>query len=240
MNHPNMKPKMLVGTRGSDDMKNFLLSRQYTELRGMGVDVFAISSNEEVGNDVNGRKVKRQDFLQILREYGRDRNRMLLVLHYDILTEGIDVPGFTSCMLLRTLTKSKFLQTYGRVARLDPEDRKRLDNGEIRPHDLDSFNKPYAYVILPWITNTNKDDAEFMKSMVRELREYGFNSSEDIIGDFDPKGISEEEPLEGFNEITRRNTSTGNIINEVLSEIEDEDIAKLTPIEYLQQHLELN
>ena len=88
--------------------------------------------------------------------------------------------------------------------------------------------------------NVNKDDAEFMKSMVRELREYGFNSSEDIIGDFDPKGISEEEPLGGFNEITRRNTSTGNIINEVLSEIEDEDIAKLTPIEYLQQHLELN
>ena len=240
LNHPNMKPKMLVGTRGSDDMKNFLMSRQYTELREMGVDVFAISSNEEVGNDVNGRKVKRQEFLQILREYGRDRNRMLLVLHYDILTEGIDVPGFTSCMLLRTLTKSKFLQTYGRVARLDPEDRRRLDNGEIRPHDLNLFNKPYAYVILPWITDTNKDDAEFMKSMVRELREYGFNSSEDIIGDFDPKGISEEEPLDGFNEITRRNTSTGNIINEVLSEIEDEEIAKLSPLDYLRNHLELN
>ena len=73
-----------------------------------------------------------------------------------------------------------------------------------------------------------------------ELREYGFNSSEDIIGDFDPKGISEEEPLDGFNEITRRNTSTGNIINEVLSEIEDEEIAKLSPLDYLRNHLELN
>lgn len=240
LNHPNMKPKMLVGTRGSDDMKNFLLSPQYTELRNTGVDIFAISSNEEVGNNVNGVRVKRQEFLSILRVYGADTTKMLLVLHYDILTEGIDVPGFTSCMLLRTLTKSKFLQTFGRCARLEPEDRKRLDNGEIRPTDTNLMNKPYAYVILPDITQTNKDDSEFMKDLVREMREYGFNSSEDIIGDFDPKGITEEEPLEGDNEITRRNMSSGRIIREVLSEIEDEDIAKLTPIEYLQQHLELN
>jgi hypothetical protein len=235
-----MKPKMLVGTRGSDDMKNFLLSPQYTELRNTGVDIFAISSNEEVGNNVNGVRVKRQEFLSILRVYGADTTKMLLVLHYDILTEGIDVPGFTSCMLLRTLTKSKFLQTFGRCARLDPEDRRRLDNGEIRPTDTNLMNKPYAYVILPDITQTNKDDSEFMKDLVREMREYGFNSSEDIIGDFDPKGITEEEPLEGDNEITRRNMSSGRIIREVLSEIEDEDIAKLTPLEFLLQELELN
>lgn len=236
--HPTIKPKMLVGARGSDDMKNFLLSSQYNKLREMGVDIFAISSNEEIGNRVNGREVKRQDFLQILSEYGRDENRMLLVLHYDILTEGIDVPGFTSCMLLRSLTKSKFLQTYGRVARLDSEDRKRLDNGEIRPNDLKLLNKPYAYVILPWITETNEDDAEFMRNVVKELREYGFNSSEDIIGDFKPKGIGEEDPLETFNEINRRNTSTGAIINEILDAIEDEKIANLSDLEYLQMHLD--
>jgi superfamily II DNA or RNA helicase len=240
LKHPNTKPKMLVGTRGSDDMKNFLLSRECAELRNDGVDVFAISSNEEIGNNVNGVRVKRQEFLSILREYGRDRNRMLLVLHYDILTEGIDVPGFTSCLLLRTLTKSKFLQTFGRCARLDIDDRKRLDGGEIRPIDTDLMNKPYAFVILPNITQTNKDDSEFMKGLIREMREYGFNSKEDIIGDFEPVGISEEEPLEGLNEVNRRNTSTGRIIQEVLSEIEDESIAKLSPLEYLQQHLELN
>ena len=237
--HPNMKPKMLVGTRGSDDMKNFINSPQYNELRAAGVDVFAISSNEEVGNFVNGRRVKRQEFLSILRQYGKDKEKELLVLHFDILTEGIDVPGFTSCLLLRTLIKSKFLQTYGRIARLDPEDRSRLDSGEIRPSDVDKMNKPYGYVILPWITETNKDDSEFMRNLVRAMREYGFDSYEDIVGDFNARGSEEETPEAGFNEINRRPRSTGNIINEVLSEIEDESIAKLSPMEYLQQHLNI-
>jgi hypothetical protein len=238
--HSNMKPKMLVGTRGSDDMKNFINSPQYNELRDAGVDVFAISSNEEVGNFVNGRRVKRQEFLSILRQYGKDVEKELLVLHYDILTEGIDVSGFTSCLLLRTLIKSKFLQTYGRIARLDPEDRSRLDSGEIRPSDVDKMNKPYGYVILPWITETNKDDSEFMRNLVRAMREYGFDSYEDIVGDFNARGSEDETPEAGFNEINRRPRSTGNIINEVLSEIEDESIAKLSPLEYLSQHLELN
>lgn len=239
-NHPTMKPKLLVSTRGSDDMKNFIISPQYRSLREREVDVFCISSNEEIGNFVNGERLKRQEFLSVLKEYGKDRNRSMIVLHYDILTEGIDVPGFTSCLLLRTLQKSKFLQTFGRIARLDPEDRVNLDNGTIRPKDLDLMNKPYAYVMLPWITETNKDDSEFMKNMIRELREYGFNSSEDIIGDFNAKGIDEEDPMEVSSSPDRVRRSTGQIINEVLSEIEDESIAKLTPLEYLRQHLELN
>ncbi len=238
-NHPNMKPKMLVGTRGSDDMVKFIKSPEYTLLRTTGVDVFAISSNEEVGNFVNGTRVKRQEFLSILREYGKDRGKELLVLHYDILTEGIDVPGFTGCLLLRTLLRSKFYQTYGRIARLDPEDRRRLDSGEIRPTDTHLMNKPYGYVILPWITETNKDDSEFMRNLVSAMREYGFDSYEDIVGDFNARGSDEESPEPGFNEVTRRPRSTGNIIREVLSEIEDESIAKLSPLEYLQQHLEV-
>jgi superfamily II DNA or RNA helicase len=234
--HPNLQPKLLVGSRGADDMKNFLSSPQYSELRNNGVDIFAISSNEEIGNDINGVKVKRQEFLSTLRSYGNDRSKKMLVLHYDILTEGIDVPGFTACMLFRTLTKSKFLQTYGRIARLDPEDRKMLDTGVFRPNELELMNKPFGYVLLPSITDSNKDDSEFMKSIVREMREYGFDSYEDIIGDFDPKGIGEEDPMDVASTPDRVSRSTGRIIEEVLSEIEDETIAKLTPLEYLLQH----
>ena len=239
-NHPNLQPKLLVGTRGADDMKNFMNSPQYRSLRGDGVQIFAISSNEEIGNNVNGNKVKRQEFLSLLKKMGNDKSKKMLVLHYDILTEGIDVPGFTGCMLFRTLTKSKFLQTYGRVARLDPDDRKMLDSGVIRSSDLHLMNKPFGYVLLPSITDSNRDDSEFMKNIVRELREYGFESKEDIIGDFDPKGISEEEPLDTASTPNRTRRSTGQLINEVLSEIESEMIAKLTPLEYLERHLELN
>lgn len=235
--HPNLQPKLLVASRGADDMKNFLNSPQYTELRNNDVDVFAISSNEEIGNRVNDQRVKRQEFLSILRSYGTDKSKKMLVIHFDILTEGIDVPGFTGCILFRTLTKSKFLQTYGRIARLDPDDRLMLDGGIIRPNELELMNKPFGYVLLPSITDTNKDDGEFMKSIVREMRDYGFESKEDIIGDFEPKGIGEEEPMETASSPNRTSRSTGQLINEVLSEIEDEEIAKLTPLEYLMNNI---
>jgi hypothetical protein len=38
----------------------------------------------------------------------------------------------------------------------------------------------------------------------------------------------------------RMGRTTGQIIEQVLSEIENESIAKLSPLEYLQQHLEIN
>jgi hypothetical protein len=228
----------LVSTRGANDIKNFLSSNEYTELRNSGVDVFAISSNQEVGNDVNGEKVKRQEFLKRLREYGKDVNKEMLILHFDILTEGIDVPGITTIMPLRELNKSRFIQTYGRCARVDIRDRVRIDSGEINPNDLDRMVKPYAYIILPYLTQTNKDDSDSMRNIIYEVRQFGFNSSEDVVGEFDARGISEDEGLDTFNELNRRNGSTGRIINEMLSEFELEEICRLTEDEQLDRFIE--
>ena len=236
--HPNLSPKILVSTRGANDIKNFLLSNQYQVLRESGVNVFAISSNEEIGNNVNGVRVKRQEFLKQLREYGKDVNNEMLILHFDILTEGIDVPGITTIMPLRELNKSRFIQTFGRCARVDIRDRVRLDSGEISPNDLEQMVKPYAYVILPYITQTNRDDSDSMRNIIYELRQFGFNSSEDVVGEVEARGISEEEGLDMFNELNRRNGSTGNIINEVLSEFELEEIAKLSELDYMDRHIE--
>jgi superfamily II DNA or RNA helicase len=236
-NHKGLAPKILVSTRGANDIKNFLLSNEYRELRESGVDVFAISSNQEVGNDVNGTKVKRQEFLKLLRDYGQDVNKEMLILHFDILTEGIDVPGITTIMPLRELNKSRFVQTFGRCARVDIRDRVRIDSGEITPNDLGSMVKPYAYVILPYLTQTNKDDSDSMRNIIYELRQFGFNPSEDVVNEFDARGISEEEDLDTFNEINRRNGSTGRIINEVLSEFELEEIASLSVEEYFLRNI---
>jgi hypothetical protein len=194
------------------------LSRQYQVLRESGVNIFAISSNEEIGNNVNGVRVKRQEFLKQLREYGKDINNEMLILHFDILTEGIDVPGITTIMPLRELNKSRFIQTFGRCARVDIRDRVRLDSGEINPTDLDQMVKPYAYVILPYITQTNRDDSDSMRNIIYELREFGFNPSEDVVGEVEARGISEEEGLDMFNELNRRNGSTGN--NHIEQEID--------------------
>ena len=230
-NHPNIVPKIIVATRGSNDIKKFLSSDEYTLLREMGVEIFAISSNEEIENDINGVKVKRQEFLKKIKEVGKDNSKMMLVLHYDILTEGIDVPGLTSCMPIRNLNKSRFIQTFGRCARPNSEDRQRIDSGEIDWTDVDSMNKPYAYVILPYITLTNNDDMKQMEEFVYLIREYDFVPSEDIIFEENPLGLPEEEDLDMFNEVVRRPPINGTIIEFFDDKFERKEYADLTMVE---------
>ena len=235
--HPNIVPKIIVATRGSSDMKSFLGSDEYRLLREIGVEIFAISSNEEIENDINGIKVKRQEFLKRIKEIGKDNSKMMLVLHYDILTEGIDVPGLTSCMPIRNLNKSRFIQTLGRCSRLDSDDRMKLESGEIDWTDVDMMNKPYAYIILPEITLTNKDDMAQMKQFVLQLRDYGFDPSEDIISDSEPLGLPEEDEMDVASSPDRRPSVRGTIIDFIRDEFENEEIAKLTEDEWLELHL---
>ena len=237
-NHPHITPKVLVTTRGSNDIKNFISSKYYAQLRRDNVEVFAISSNELVGCNINGQKVPRTFFLKTLKDYGQDVTKNILILHIDILTEGIDVPGITAIMPFRELNKSKFIQTFGRCARLDMRDRFMLQHNLITPKDLDKMKKPYAYVILPFITETNEYDGETMRTFIKDLREYGFNPSEDFVGyQNDMRGINEGAELDKFNKLTRNDMSSGDIIKGIISEIEKEEIANLSPLEYLQLHL---
>jgi superfamily II DNA or RNA helicase len=155
----------------------------------------------------------------------------MLVLHYDILTEGIDVPGLTSCMPIRNLNKSRFIQTFGRCARPNSEDRQKIDSGEIDWTDVDSMNKPYAYVILPYITLTNNDDMKQMEEFVYLIREYDFVPSEDIIFEENPFGLPEEEGLDMFNEVVRRPPVNGTIIEFFDDKFERKEYADLTIVE---------
>ena len=233
--HPNIVPKIIVATRGASDIKPFLESNEYTLLRENGVEVFAIMSDKEevIGNNINGDKVSRQKFLKKIKEVGKDKSKMMLVLHFDILTEGIDVPGLTSCMPIRNLNKSRFIQTLGRCSRLDSEDRSRLESGEIDWTDVDSMNKPYAYIILPEITLTNKDDMAQMKQFVLQLRDYGFDPSEDIISDAEPLGLPDEDEMDTASSPDRRPSVRGTIIDFIRDEFENEEIANLTEDQWL-------
>ena len=227
LNSDKQKPKLLISAKGSLDIIRFLTSQEYRELRQSGVDIYAIGSNDEIGNDINGEKVRRPDFLKRLKQDGTNRNKKLIVLHYDILAEGIDVSGFTGIMPLRTLSKSKFLQTYGRAARLDPEDRKRIDAGEISADDLNKMIKPYAYVIIPNIVQTNEDDKENTIQLINELRSFDFDPVEETIFTTRVNGIPEREDTEGLNSIGRRLSFNGLLIDNLEYILEAETDAKL-------------
>ena len=233
-------PKMLISVKGTQDILEFLNdNNQYLNLlRSEGVDIYAVSSTEEVGNQINGEQVRRQEFLRRLKKDGEDKTKKLIVLHYDILAEGIDVSGFTGIMPLRTLNKSKFLQTYGRAARPDKEDRIKIDNKEIGVNDLDKMNKPYTYIMIPNIIHNNEDDKANIEELITELRSYGFNPSEDIISSSLVHGIPKHEILDGLNNVTIRIPKIGRLVEDLEAEVEAEETAKLTKLEYLKKVLD--
>ena len=231
-------PKILISVKGTQDIKKFLGSKECKSLIDNDVMIFAIASNDEIGCTVNNERVRRQDFLRILKICGEDRTKKLIVLHYDILSEGLDISGFTGIMPLRSLSKSKFLQTYGRAARLDPSDRANLKDGSLSPDELDKMNKPYAYVIIPNITNNNEDDKANFVQLVKELREYGFDASEDIVCSEMKRGIPEVENLNGLNDVDRRIPNFGKLIQDLEMNIEAEADAKLTKEEFLNKILD--
>jgi superfamily II DNA or RNA helicase len=229
----SVSPKLLVSVRGTQDIVNFKKSEFYTQLRENGVDVYAISSHSDIGNDINGRKLRRQEFLKELKLAGETPQKQILVLHYDILSEGIDVSGFTGILPLRIIGKSKFLQTYGRAARLHPEDRINIISGTITPECLDKMQKPFAYIIIPNIVHEDDEYKSNFTSLVMELREYASTPFEILLLTESARGIPEQVPLDNITDIEKKIPQLGKIITEIISEVESARVAAMNSLTYL-------
>jgi hypothetical protein len=229
--------KLLVVVRGSADMVRFIESKECTTLIRSGVNVFLVSSREEIGNWVNGIQMKREEFLDTLKKVGSDPSKRMIVLHYDILTEGIDTV-FTGVLPFKGLGKLKFIQTYGRVARLDPEDRKRILSGKISSKDLNEMYKPYGWVIIPALLFENVDDNKRIENLVYELRDYGFNPVDDlVISNINGGGIGVVKGPEALNEVKKKEPRVGVFIETLQSTMEDERIASLSVEELVLEFL---
>lgn len=231
------KAKMLVSVKGTGDIRRFLESKEYKSLIKNGVIVYSVSSHDSIGNSINGERVTRDQFLKRLQKDGDDRTKELIILHYDILAEGIDVPGITGILPLRTLNKSKFLQTYGRAARLDKEDRKRLTSGEIKVDELEEFNKPYAWVIIPTLLHEDSDDKDHIRGLIEELRDYGFNPNEHITSTNMKSGLPTISGLEALNELNKKSPNIGKLIDQIDVDLEEERIAKLSKIDLIREKI---
>jgi hypothetical protein len=218
-------------------MVRFIESKECTTLIRSGVNVFAVSSREEIGNWVNGEQIKRDEFLGILKKVGSDPSKRMIVLHYDILTEGIDTV-FTGVLPFKGLGKLKFIQTYGRVARLDPEDRKRILSGKISSKDLNEMYKPYGWVIIPALLFENVDDNKRIENLVYELRDYGFDPIDDlVVSNISGNGIGVVKGPEALNEIKKKEPRVGVFIETLQSTMEDERIASLSIEELVLEFL---
>jgi superfamily II DNA or RNA helicase len=230
-----VSPKMLVSVKGVGDIDKFFQSKEYKTLSRNGVKIYAVASDDKIGNNINGEKVNRREFLNRLKEDGRNKSLRLIILHYDILAEGIDVPGITGIMPLRTLGKAKFLQTFGRAARLDLEDRSRIESGEIKPDQLDEMNKPYAWVIVPTIVHEDADSKEHIGNLIMELRDYGFKPNEDIVSTDVSNGMRVIKGPEALNDVKVNCPNIGRYIDKVEADYEDIRVSALKKLDLLKE-----
>jgi len=232
-----IRPKMLISVSGTKDMLKFWKSEEYQKLRSTGVEIYMVSSNEAIGNLINGVKTTRQDFLKRLKEDGENPLKEIIVLHFDILAEGIDVSGFTGILPLRSLSDSKFFQTFGRCARLDPRDRKKLLDGILDPKNVNGFIKKYAWIIVPTIIHENYDSKEHIGELVHKMRDFGFNPIDDVVISNEANGLPTIEGPEALSNLKKRCPNIGQKIEEVEAEYEDERIASLSMEDFLDEFI---
>jgi hypothetical protein len=143
--------KMLISTTGNLEMFELHNDDRFQSYCiENDIKVFAFSSQE--GVYCNFVKVPRNQALESMNAMSDSENAIML--HIDILTEGIDVPSVTGVIPFRELNTVKLLQTIGRGARLLKCDRKAIYAGEVAPMDFDGYVKPCVWVILPELFRT--------------------------------------------------------------------------------------
>jgi len=221
-----LNPKMLVALRGVGEIIGFLNSEEYRQMREQNVEIFAISSNDAVGNNINKDRKNRPEFLKILKAVGNDPTKKVLALHFDILTEGIDVNGFTGLLALRYLTKTKLIQGYGRTARLHPTDRKNIEDKVILPWEWKKQMKPFSYVLLPDIATQTNDQKQSLIDLIWMMREYGYDFAEHILGDQMIRAAQEDDPLASLLE-KEKEEQLALKLEELFAELEASEAAAL-------------
>jgi len=146
--------KLLVTNSGLDEMDSIKGNEYFKSWCGkMCIKPFFFSSREG-STSYDFEEERRERMLEMMNKLGNSDRSILF--HYDILTEGIDLPSITGVMLLReTITDGKLIQNLGRACRLHKIDRTNLYSGKIDIGDYSAMIKPYSWVILPKYINNN-------------------------------------------------------------------------------------
>lgn len=164
LNEDNME-KVLVAAPNTKVLIRMLAETEFmTEVQSHGYDVMWITA--KYGAFINNQKVGREVFFDTLTEWGKDSEKKFIILHYSILSEGINCPGLTSCVLMRNMDYIAMAQTIGRVIRLHTDDAKRLSEGTLVPGQLENYHKAYGFVHVPVYSNTGITTAKKMQAVV--------------------------------------------------------------------------
>jgi superfamily II DNA or RNA helicase len=170
--YDNQVPKILVAAPSTQIIWEILSCTSVSrELISMGYVIMHITSKH--GAYVNHQKVSREVFFEKLKTYGEDNSQKLIVFHYSILSEGINCPGLTHCIMLRNLPIIEMLQTIGRVIRLSQEDRIRIQNQSLAIGQYSLYQKPCGKIIIPVSKDHGANITKRMQMIVNQVFDRG-------------------------------------------------------------------
>ena len=115
--------KILVCAKSTKQIQGLIRYAKFVdELAWRGYSCMFITS--KTGAVIDGEKVSRDEFFNVLSAWGKDENKKFVVLHHSILAEGINVKGLEAVLFLRSMDYIGISQTIGRVIRKGCENKK--------------------------------------------------------------------------------------------------------------------
>ena len=115
--------KILICARRTAQIVNLLDETDFCkELASRGYSWMYITS--KTGAYINGDKVDRETFFEVLNLWGKEDGKRFVVLHHSILSEGINVPGLEAALFMRNMNHIAISQTIGRVIRTGDSNKK--------------------------------------------------------------------------------------------------------------------
>jgi len=220
----NIEPKLLIKCASVDHIWD-LHERALDYFELLDVNVLAGASRHDRGelHYFNDEGIKdRGEFLGKMKDMESDEGA--IILHYDILSEGINVPGITGVLFLNDIlpTKSKIVQNTGRSTRKHDLDSLRLRSGEIDTDDYSLWIKPYCAVIVPVMDIQSIQTKNVISKTIKDMRDdYGYDPAFYVSEGKDISKSKEDEGLPGLNKKNRKPKSE--YIEDILNEIEKLD-----------------
>ena len=107
--------KLLVAVGKKKQLRNLIKKSKH--FADKGIELLTVHSDRNLVT-YNGNIITREKFESLKDDLGKDENTKLIIAHYDILSEGIDIQGMLGVLILRNMSESKFLQTIGRACRI--------------------------------------------------------------------------------------------------------------------------
>lgn len=164
--------KVLVCAKATKQITNLISQTGFCqELEDRGYSWMVITS--KTGAIIDGKKVNREQFFDTLHEWSQDDTKKFVLLHYAILSEGINISGLEAVIFMRSMDAIGICQTIGRVVRLHHKDASRLRSGDLTPGKLEDYHKSYGLVIIPTFNSVGISTAKKIQNVVDTVFQQG-------------------------------------------------------------------